>query len=83
MLFHNEKADIMRGNLTALMGSVIYAMRLLESRQSMGKRGIEAAHKALYEAMLQIVDEKIALDYEYHFLLDQANRRLKIHHLSG
>lgn len=77
MLFSNNRSDKIRDDLIKLVEAAIFCMRIIENPSISGFLATQAAHKALYEALVPIVDDNIASNFEYHYMLDQVSHRIK------
>lgn len=77
MLFSDTKTDIIRDNLIRLLEASVFCMRVLETPGIPGRVRLNEAHKALYDAMVPVVDANIANNFEFGYVLDQACRKLQ------
>lgn len=76
MLFSDKESMTIRDHLIRLTEAAVFCMHMLETPNISGADRIKQSHKALYDAMAQVVDSDIANDFEFGFLLDQASRKV-------
>lgn len=77
MLFSDTRFDLIRDNLIKLLEASVFCMRVLEVPGIPGAVRTKEAHKALYEALVPIVDANIANNFEFGYMLDQTCRKLQ------
>lgn len=77
MLFSKKESVAIRDHLIRLTEAAVFCMRMLETPNIEDDVRMTQSHKALYDAMSQVVDADIATNFEFGFLLDQASRKAR------
>ena len=78
MLFSSDKTENIRDNLIKLLEASLFCMRVLEVPGIPDSIRNKESHKALYKALVGIVDINTAGNVEYKFILDQISRKMGV-----
>ena len=77
MLFSDKESMTIRDHLIRLTEAAVFCMHILEEPNIGDDVRMVQSHKALYDAMSQVVDADIANNFEFGYILDQATRKAR------
>ena len=76
MLFNNVPSDKIRDHLISLLETAIFCMRVIEVAKIPDDVRMNSIHSALYDALVPVINDNIANNFEYGYMLDKVGRKI-------